>query len=335
MEVGLPAGVITGVGSLPHRDGRAAADFVLSALPELPAIPSLPNRSPAEGMLAQAAVGIRGVSIAADGDLLVDPRRVDPLVTDRRRPRPRCVRWPAGLPRGRRRSRGSREVAADRADHARRWPSAARACRPARRSTSRCGPCGSTCAPSTRPSPQALPACPQVVVLDEPGLTDAAPARLPAGRRQRHRPRVRRAGRGRGHGHGRRPPLRRRRPGGHPRHRSGRPLAPGASGPGGRGRLPRLVPRRRRLDRLGRGAHRPAGRHRRGPLLARAGRAVVRHGAGRLQPGAAPEQSIITPACGLALHSEDQAAQVLRLVGRGRRPGPGPSRGDRSSRSAA
>jgi hypothetical protein len=26
------------------------------------------------------------------------------------------------------------------------------------------------------------------------------------------------------------------------------------------------------------------------------------------------EQSIITPACGLALHSEDQAARVLRLV---------------------
>ena len=78
MEVGLPAGVTTGVGSLPHRDARAAADFVLSALPELPAIPSLPNRSPAEGMLAQAAVGIRGVAIASDGDLLVDPRRSTP-----------------------------------------------------------------------------------------------------------------------------------------------------------------------------------------------------------------------------------------------------------------
>jgi len=80
VEVRLPPGVTTGIGSLPHVDPFAAADLVLTALPELPSIPSLPRRSRAEGMLAQVLVGVRGVSLSEDGKLVVDVDRVDPLV---------------------------------------------------------------------------------------------------------------------------------------------------------------------------------------------------------------------------------------------------------------
>jgi methionine synthase II (cobalamin-independent) len=79
------AGVATGVGSLPHRDAAAAAEFVLRTCPDLPAIPSLPRRSPAEDMIAQAVVGIRGVTAGQYGSLSVDVAQVDPaapVVTD-------------------------------------------------------------------------------------------------------------------------------------------------------------------------------------------------------------------------------------------------------------
>lgn len=72
------AGTATGVGSLPHRDAVAAAEFVLRTCPDLPAIPSLPRRSPAEGMIAQAVVGIRGVTAGQYGSLSVDVDRIDP-----------------------------------------------------------------------------------------------------------------------------------------------------------------------------------------------------------------------------------------------------------------
>jgi len=77
MTVGLPEGAATGVGSLPHTDAAAAADAVLELLPDLPAIPSLPRRSPAERMLAQASVGIAGVAADADGSISVDLDRFD------------------------------------------------------------------------------------------------------------------------------------------------------------------------------------------------------------------------------------------------------------------
>jgi hypothetical protein len=85
MTVHLTAGVATGIGSLPHTDPRAAADFVLDRLPDLPAIPSLPQRSPAESMLGQAAVGVPGVAVTDAGFLVVDRPRLDPeaeIVTD-------------------------------------------------------------------------------------------------------------------------------------------------------------------------------------------------------------------------------------------------------------
>lgn len=75
----LLGGVATGIGSLPHRDAREAAEFAFFATPELPCIPSLPRRSPAEAMIAQAVVGIRGISIGQYGSLMVDASRIDPF----------------------------------------------------------------------------------------------------------------------------------------------------------------------------------------------------------------------------------------------------------------
>lgn len=75
----LTCGMCTTIGSLPHRDERAAAEFALAATPHMPAIPSLPKRSPAESMIAQAVVGIRGVSIGQYGSLLVDAASVSPV----------------------------------------------------------------------------------------------------------------------------------------------------------------------------------------------------------------------------------------------------------------
>lgn len=78
-------GTSTGIGSLPHRDAQEAADFALRTTSELPCIPTLPKRSPAEGMIAQAVVGIPGISVGQYGSLLVDANRVDaqaPVTTD-------------------------------------------------------------------------------------------------------------------------------------------------------------------------------------------------------------------------------------------------------------
>jgi methionine synthase II (cobalamin-independent) len=80
----LASGLSVGIGSLPHRDASSAAAFALEAC-ELPTMPTLPRRSAAEGMIAQAVVGLEGVTIGQYGGLSVDARRVDPLapvVTD-------------------------------------------------------------------------------------------------------------------------------------------------------------------------------------------------------------------------------------------------------------
>lgn len=78
----LQPGTPTSVGSLPHTDPREAADFVLRLLPELPAAPQLPRRSSTEGMLAQVAARMPGVSVQPDGSLTVDPPRLDPSPTE-------------------------------------------------------------------------------------------------------------------------------------------------------------------------------------------------------------------------------------------------------------
>ena len=72
----LGAGWPTGVGSLPFSESGRAVAAVLEHLPELPAAPQLPRRSPREGMLAQAATGMAGVHIAADGSLYTDTRAI-------------------------------------------------------------------------------------------------------------------------------------------------------------------------------------------------------------------------------------------------------------------
>ena len=69
-------GASFGVGSLPHRETDEAVDFAWTAT-SIPTIPSLPRRSPAEGMIAQALVGIQGVSVGQYGGINVDVDSLD------------------------------------------------------------------------------------------------------------------------------------------------------------------------------------------------------------------------------------------------------------------
>lgn len=75
--VSLPAGLATSIGSVPHYDPSEAVDFALRYTPRLPAAPTLPGRSPREGMVAQAAIGVRGVTVDDDGGLDIDHDRLD------------------------------------------------------------------------------------------------------------------------------------------------------------------------------------------------------------------------------------------------------------------
>ncbi|MFA5566322.1 MAG: hypothetical protein WC184_10360 [Acidimicrobiia bacterium] len=75
---GLSPGLDTSIGSLPHTEIHRGVDFVLARQTQLPAMPTLPNRSPMEGMIAQAAWGIAGVTIEADGTLCIDHDQLDP-----------------------------------------------------------------------------------------------------------------------------------------------------------------------------------------------------------------------------------------------------------------
>jgi len=77
-EPALPVGLSTGIGHLPHCDPGEAVEFVLRHNPRLPAAPSLPARSRREGMVAQAAAGITGVTVHDDGSLSIDEAAMDP-----------------------------------------------------------------------------------------------------------------------------------------------------------------------------------------------------------------------------------------------------------------
>ncbi len=77
-SLNLVHGFATAIGSLPHTDPHAAATFVLENQPRLPAAPSLPKRSGRERMIAQAAWGIRGITVVPDGSLELDEQVVDP-----------------------------------------------------------------------------------------------------------------------------------------------------------------------------------------------------------------------------------------------------------------
>ena len=67
IKLQVAAGAACAIGSLPHRDADQAAAFVLELLPQLPAMPTLPRRCPAEGMIAQAVVGIPGITLGPYG----------------------------------------------------------------------------------------------------------------------------------------------------------------------------------------------------------------------------------------------------------------------------
>jgi hypothetical protein len=73
-----------GVGPLPHRSAEAAAGFSFDAF-DVPVIPSLPRRSPAEAPIAQALSGVSGVVGGQYGAIAIDVDRLDPaapVVTD-------------------------------------------------------------------------------------------------------------------------------------------------------------------------------------------------------------------------------------------------------------
>jgi hypothetical protein len=67
----------TGVGALPHRNANDAVTFSFEAF-DIPTIPSLPRRSPAEAPIAQALAGVPGVSTGQYGAIAVDVDRLDP-----------------------------------------------------------------------------------------------------------------------------------------------------------------------------------------------------------------------------------------------------------------
>jgi hypothetical protein len=77
-DITFAPGIDTSIRSLPHTDPAAAVEFVLARQARLPAAPSLPQRSPLEGMIAQAAWGIPGVTVLDDGSLDVDLGAIDP-----------------------------------------------------------------------------------------------------------------------------------------------------------------------------------------------------------------------------------------------------------------
>src|SRR5258708_30311173 len=67
----LASGIATAIGSLPHHDAAAAAALVLRCLPELPAAPQLPMRTPLEGFAAQWIRAVDGARVDDDGTLSV------------------------------------------------------------------------------------------------------------------------------------------------------------------------------------------------------------------------------------------------------------------------
>lgn len=69
-------GAVIGVGALPHRDPATAAAFSLAEF-GIATVPTLPRRSPAEALVAQAVVGLPGVSLGQYGSIAIDPTRVD------------------------------------------------------------------------------------------------------------------------------------------------------------------------------------------------------------------------------------------------------------------
>lgn len=75
-------GATAGVGSVPHSDPAAAAAFSIAEF-DIATIPTLPRRSVAETMIAQALSGVAGLSVDADGEPVIAGARVTgEIVTD-------------------------------------------------------------------------------------------------------------------------------------------------------------------------------------------------------------------------------------------------------------
>ncbi len=80
----IAPGSTTGPGSLPHRRASSAIAFSFDTY-DIPVLPSLPRRSPAESAIAQAMSGMAGVTLGHYGTIAVDVERLDPerpIVTD-------------------------------------------------------------------------------------------------------------------------------------------------------------------------------------------------------------------------------------------------------------
>jgi hypothetical protein len=73
----IRAGSTIGVGSLPHRNARSAAEFSFEFF-DIPTMPRLPTRSPAEALVAQALIGTPGIALGQYGTIAVDVGRLDP-----------------------------------------------------------------------------------------------------------------------------------------------------------------------------------------------------------------------------------------------------------------
>jgi hypothetical protein len=76
-RVSFADGATAGAGSLPHLDPVAAAAFSIGEF-DIATIPTTPRRSHHESMLAQALAGVSGVEVAADGSIVVDSTKVKP-----------------------------------------------------------------------------------------------------------------------------------------------------------------------------------------------------------------------------------------------------------------
>ncbi len=70
------------IGSLPHRSVADAIALSQTAT-DIVTIPTLPRRSPAESMIAQALVGISGVTVGQYGSIAVDSASIDTTLVRR------------------------------------------------------------------------------------------------------------------------------------------------------------------------------------------------------------------------------------------------------------
>ena len=66
LSASVPFAAVPGIGSVSHTSAEDAAAFSLASCPSLPYIPQLTNRHPAEGMIAQILLGLSGVKLVGD-----------------------------------------------------------------------------------------------------------------------------------------------------------------------------------------------------------------------------------------------------------------------------